>query len=248
MLYREYAAAPDLGDVVASYWRFALDPSTPPVETMHTVPPDGTVTLCWLPFGMATIVGPRMKALRVPVKSGLEYIGIRLRPGVAGPLLGINVAALREQVVAFQRPDFAEVARSFTPERFDHLVREWCAAAGWQGPDPVVDKLAARIIDSDGTAPVSVLTSGFDLGYRQILRRFYNATGLTPKEFARLRRIRAACLRTLEASAPGWAGVAAAAGFADQAHMVREFQDVFGWPPRLVHAYLSRIEHQDLAP
>jgi AraC-like DNA-binding protein len=42
--------------------------------------------------------------------------------------------------------------------------------------------------------------------------------------------------------------VAASSGFADQSHLAREFRDVFGWPPGLVHEYLRRIEHRNVNP
>jgi AraC-like DNA-binding protein len=58
--------------------------------------------------------------------------------------------------------------------------------------------------------------------------------------------MRQACLQAVRSAEPGWADVSAAAGFADQAHLVREFRDVYGWPPRLVHEYLRQIEHAHL--
>ena len=41
-------------------------------------------------------------------------------------------------------------------------------------------------------------------------------------------------------------GVSSDAGFADQAHLTREFGGVFGWSPRLTLAYLERIEHGNI--
>ena len=32
-------------------------------------------------------------------------------------------------------------------------------------------------------------------------------------------------------------------GFSDQSHLVREFSEIFGWPPALVREYLAQIEH-----
>ncbi|HBY63303.1 MAG TPA: hypothetical protein DEH78_26065, partial [Solibacterales bacterium] len=226
----------------AGYWRFSLPPgSAPPV---HTIPPDGVVSLCWLPHGQAVVVGPRVTALRVPVQPGAEYAGIRFLPGAAGPLLGIDVVSLRGAMIGIDPPGFAEVMRSQGLAGLDALLLRWTKSARWPGPDPVVAELTRRILATDGAATVAELVAGLGLSYRQILRRFYQAAGLTPKEFARLRRLRAACLSAVQRADPGWATVSAEAGYADQSHLSREFQDVYGWPPRLVHEYLRRIDHR----
>ncbi len=243
MIYEEYSPTVRLRDAVASYWRFALPAAEEPTPLLHTIPPDGAVNVCWRPDGGAVIVGPRLSALRVPVQPDAEYRGIRFLPGAAGPLLGVDVPGLRDRVEVLHgapsRPAMQEL---------DDIVRGWAERCGWSGGDATVAEVTERIVASDGTAPISELTRGLGLSYRQVLRRFYRAAGLTPKEFARLRRMRAACLEAIRKSDPGWASVSASAGFADQAHLVREFQDIYGWPPTLVHEYLRRIEHLTVVP
>lgn len=237
MTYEESPPCAALAAALASHWRFALAPDHPP--GLHRVPPDGLVNLCWVPPGRAVLVGPRLAALRVPVAAGAEYRGVRFLPGAARALLGVASASIREQVVPF---DDERVARALSagPAAVESLF----VRLGWEGPDPAVFELTRRILVSDGTAPVGDLTAGFDLSYRQLLRRFYEAAGLTPKEFARLRRLRAACLEAVASAEPSWAAVSAGAGFADQSHLAREFRGIFGWPPRLVHEYLRQIEHR----
>ena len=243
MIYEEFSPAPQLANAVASYWRFALPLSHQPPVMQHAVPPDGAVNLCWLPSGSLALVGPRLNALRVPVKAGAEYFGIRFLPGAAGPLLGIDVRSLRDAVTAFAKTDYASVMASSGISGLDELVLKWAADNNWHGPDPVVSEVTRRIVESDGTAPVLALLHGLNLSYRQLLRRFHEASGLTPKEFARIRRFRAACLQAVRTSDPQWASVSADSGFSDQSHLVREFQDIYGWPPRLAHEYLRRIDH-----
>lgn len=67
--------------------------------------------------------------------------------------------------------------------------------------------------------------------------------GLSPKEFARLRRIRHACILMLAEQEAALADISHDGGYADQPHLTREFRGVFGSSPRLVEAYLRRIEH-----
>lgn len=125
----------------------------------------------------------------------------------------------------------------------DH-VRQWLSSP----PDPVVSLLVDRLVQN-GDAEVQDLISDVGLSYRQVLRRFKHAVGLTPKEFLRLRRVRNACLRVVEAEAGlRWAEISAESGFADQSHLTREFGRAFGWPPSLVAAYLRQIEHSGVRP
>jgi len=237
MLYQEFPPGPPLRAVVASYWRFTLPASLESASIQHTVPPDGTVSLTWLPTGQLILVGPRVTALHVAVKAGAEYLGVRLLPGSAGPLLGVDVKTMREIVRPFNWPDFERAISTAGLPGINELLLETCCRPHWQGPDPVVAELTRRILDSDGATPVASLIGGLNLGYRQVLRRFHEASGLTPKEFARIRRIRAACLESLDRADPAWAQVSIEAGFADQAHLSREFRDIF----RLASQTCSRI-------
>lgn len=243
MIYEELPPVPSLGEVVSCYWRFALPTSHKPNPTTHIVPPDGTVNLCWIPPGRGVVMGPRMNALRVPVQAGMSYFGVRLLPGVAGPLLGLDVKTLRNGIEPFEPSDFAATMRSSGLVGMDALIMGWVQRSGCEPVDPVVAELTRRILALHGAVSVSALVVGLRLSYRQVLRRFYEATAMTPKEFARLRRMREACLQAVRSAEPGWADVAVATGFSDQPHLVREFRDIYGWPPRLVQEYLRRIEH-----
>jgi transcriptional regulator GlxA family with amidase domain len=69
------------------------------------------------------------------------------------------------------------------------------------------------------------------------------SVGLSPKELTRLVRVRWACIKALSPARPSWADVSIVTGFSDQSHLVREFSEIFGWPPALVREYLAQIEH-----
>ncbi len=83
---------------------------------------------------------------------------------------------------------------------------------------------------------------------RQLQRRFSAAVGLSPKQFARVRRLREALLHLVEESDVSWAAVAAELGFADQAHLIREFSALAGLPPVVVSERIRRIGHGRVRP
>lgn len=259
MVYQELEPDPRLRSSVACYWNFRLEPHDPS-PLSHTIPPDGTVSIAWIsPPGLAVLVGPRVEALRTEVQAGAIYAGVRLMPGAAASLLGLDIPKLRDvklplsavaDAAAFESAmrnctgaaNLEVVAASLSP-----VLLDWVTHPA-KPPDPLVDRLISRMLAGETDASIEHLTAGLGVGYRQVLRRFHGATGLTPKEFARLRRIRQACIHALSDSsggvAPAWAGISADAGFADQSHLSREFGRTFGWPPKLVHEYLRRIEHR----
>jgi hypothetical protein len=67
--------------------------------------------------------------------------------------------------------------------------------------------------------------------------------GLTAKEYARVRRVRATALAVLGPAPAGWARLAAAQGYADQPHLVREFSALWGAAPGVVVERLRAIAH-----
>jgi AraC-like DNA-binding protein len=197
------------------------------------------------------VVGPRLTALRVPVRREVRYIGVRTTPG-GSPALGVSPRALRERVALLHevaplraRTLVAALAGTTTPgallDALARVVGDWVCAS--PPPDRVVSTMVERILRARGQDAVGSVAAGTGLSYRQGVRRFVEAVGLSPKELARLARLRHACLQALALEKPSWADVSAATGFADQSHMAREFSHVFGWPPSLVREYLRRIEH-----
>ena len=85
------------------------------------------------------------------------------------------------------------------------------------------------------------------LSPRQLQRRFLRATGMTPKEYLRVRRARATIAAAFELDAT-WGTLSARFGYADQAHLVRDLSQVTGLAPREVQARLGAIEHGTYTP
>lgn len=255
MVYEEYLPPPRISDVVASFWGFELDERDP--DTIeHAIPPDGCVSLAvaFSSRGLQRIavVGPRLSALRVPVHRGVRYLGARTTPGGCAAVLGLAPRPLRERVVLLrdvapskdQSLRIAMAGGAAADALLDVLVRvvdSWVATPAHV--DSVALAMVGRILQARGQGPVGAIAGGTGLSYRQGLRRFVDAVGLSPKELARLTRLRHACIQILTSERRSWADVSAATGFADQAHMTREFSEVYGWPPSLVREYLRRIEH-----
>jgi AraC-like DNA-binding protein len=86
-----------------------------------------------------------------------------------------------------------------------------------------------RVVASRGSEPVERIASRLLVGRRQLERLFREQVGVGPKEFASLARLGWVVEQAKRQR--GWAGVAAAAGYADQAHFHRSFKARVGMTP-----------------
>ena len=70
-----------------------------------------------------------------------------------------------------------------------------------------------------------------NLSSRQFRRRCLEESGLTPKQLCRVLRFRHACQLARGGARVEWAGIAAEAGYFDQAHLIRDFREFAGATP-----------------
>jgi AraC-like DNA-binding protein len=97
--------------------------------------------------------------------------------------------------------------------------------------DRAVDRCLHMIEAADGEIRVAQLASELGLCGRQLTRRFENAVGVSPKEFARVRRFLKG-VRRLRASGHGTlTEIAQECGYFDQAHFNHEFREFAGMTP-----------------
>jgi AraC-like DNA-binding protein len=87
------------------------------------------------------------------------------------------------------------------------------------------------IIARGGNARIGDLASTLDWSRKHLNDRFRELVGVGPKTVARMARFNRAIEIANDGTAEGWADVAFAAGYADQAHLTREFREFAGKPP-----------------
>ena len=258
MTYAEFEPAAELEPYVANFWSFAVDRQAGPIE--HWVPPDGCVSLAFRRHSpMAVVVGPWTEPLTPPVVAGDAYFGVRFWPGAAGALLSIRPAELRDRVLPAVQVDelawtaglsaqlWASADGALDPTLRDRALRALLPAA--RPLDAPVTLAARRLLATGGALRIAQLAQEVALSPRQFRRRFTAAVGVAPKELARIWRLRRCALAALDPSSPEaarWAELAAAHGFADQAHLVREFRHLLGLPPTAFARQFARIAHRDL--
>lgn len=202
--------------------------------------PDGCVDVVW--NGEALHAFPASAvALHRDVAVGRRIVGVRVRCGWAGAILGgpLSVLAGREVRIeallgARARECEAELRASADAEevgrRLEQLVRD--GLCDRREPDTSVLE-AVQQLTADPAARLQDVARNAVIGPRELRRRFGDAVGLSPKRLQRVLRF-AALMRRLDALAAGReraAALAAELGYADQAHMVRECRAISGSTP-----------------
>jgi AraC-like DNA-binding protein len=258
--YAEYAPAPAIAPWVVSLWSFQADVSLGPDES-YVVWPDGctSVALLRLPGAAPSLlcVGPRLTAMSPPVLAGERIWGVRLWPDVLHAVAGVSPRTLREHGGHAPPPIEARFGslRTALPASDDPDVvfpamngALLPLIAGARPPSEQVRRAVRAIVDGRGESPMAEVARAADTGLRHLQRLFPEATGLTLREYARIRRLREALARRIAARPPGWSRIAADTGFVDHAHLTREFRTLTGLLPTHASQQLARTAHENVVP
>ncbi|WP_241968065.1 helix-turn-helix domain-containing protein [Streptomyces sp. ICBB 8177] len=171
-----------------------------------------------------------------------HVFGVKFRPGAFRTLLGGPVAALTDRRVPAADLFGETVTRT---ERVvlgarDVAVMRRAAQDFLRGvldgavPDPAAREAAAlveRIASTPALLRVGQLAAESGHSVRSLQRLFAEYVGVPPKWVLRRARLHEAAARADSGAAVDWAALAADLGYADQAHLVRDFTAAVGASP-----------------
>jgi AraC-like DNA-binding protein len=234
--YRELAPSGDVYSLVACRWMREA-PEDEPSDSVLVLP-DGCVDLLWRE-GELVVAGLDRSARPAPVAPGERILGLRLRPGVAGAVLGmpasevLDVHVKLEELLGSSATELAErLAESDGDgEAFGLLEGMVGSQLEGGGPDPLV-LAATRRLGFPGSR-IDRLAESLGISDRQLRRRFHESVGYGPKTLDRVLRFRrlVAQAGAVAAGESDLARVAADLGYADQAHMARDCLRLSGLTP-----------------
>jgi AraC-like DNA-binding protein len=249
--YAEGEPAPALAAHVLAYWSFSAGPAVAPHA--HVVWPDGCPSLLVATGAPAPVVfGPRTRPYETPTRAGMRVWGLRFWPDVGPVILGATGRALRD--VTRPAPAFSDLRDALQgvedQESAWNRIEAWCLArvGEWPMPEPRVRRAIGMIAATSGLIAMDELAEAAGASLRNLQRLFREATGLTLKEYARIRRFRAALAPRLANPEASWSETAAAHGYADHAHLTREFRALSGASPSRLAARIAEIRHENVKP
>jgi AraC-like DNA-binding protein len=258
MLYLRHPPGPPLAAHVAELWSFA---DAPP-HGAERILPEGTLELVinldddelriYGDAGVrrhsgALVSGAYHAHFGIDTREHASVIGVHFRPGGAWPFLGVppgELADVHVDLADLWGPRAASELRdrlcaaSTAARRFGLLERALAGrlARARRGHPAVPPAIAAL---SGGDVRVADVAADLGISSRRLTDVFTAEAGIAPKAFARIARFR----RTLACAqrTPGrdWARLAAACGYCDQSHLIRDFVAIAGDSPTVLLARTS---------
>ena len=222
--------APDLAPFVDHYWAVEWHYATPYRQKIVPYP---NVHLSVFPGGAPQVHGVASRfGIKVLVGVG-RVVGAQFRPGVFRAFLDGPVARLTDRTVpAAELPTLAGTPEEpVSPATVEAWLRRNLPAPA---PDPAgveAGEVVELIAADPAIGRVDQLAAATGIGVRRLQRLFAEHVGVGPKWVIRRYRLHEVTERMAAGGRVDWAGLAAELGYADQAHLVRDFTDLFGEPP-----------------
>jgi AraC-like DNA-binding protein len=264
-VYRITSPPADLAPFIRFFWGVA---GTSIPHARERVVPDGCCELIvhfGAPFSEVNadgklVVQPRgflfgqlQSALVLAPGESIGFVAARFHPAGIGTLLGIDPRALGGVAVPL-----ADLFGRAGGESVDRILTAHSIEQGWAVLIGFLRDAARRSLPRTAMlgqlctlfarpgASVGAAARELSMSTRSLERRFSESVGLAPRHFIRIARV-AAAADLLRSRSPSLAGVAQAAGYADQSHFTREFRVLAGVTPGEYRRELGR-EHASIVP
>jgi AraC-like DNA-binding protein len=229
---------PPLAPFVDFCWIIRWDLRGQP-DHSQTILPLPNVNLAFEDSG-AGIYGVDRRLFTRRISGAGKVLGIRFRPGGFRPFWGAPVSELTDRVVpaaelfgpAADGACERVMAADDDAEMIDRATALLIAVL--PAVDPMVDQaagLVALITEDQTLRRVDQLASVSGLTVRGLQRLFAEYVGVSPKWVMRRARLHEAALRADSGDPVDWGQLAAYLGYADQAHLTRDFTATLGVSP-----------------
>ncbi|MEM8668037.1 MAG: helix-turn-helix domain-containing protein [Planctomycetota bacterium] len=245
-------AAPDrLKSLLSGIWTIETDAAT---DLSATVLPDGTPYIVFQKDGTrlkssdndgqfwssVCLSGPRSTQFAVELGASSQIFIVQLSSTGGVPLLGLPMSEVTDQCINLDSVvdsnfDLNRISDALMGEKDDvkcvDMLQRWVGARAAHQRNEQACEIIQEVRQKNGDCRVSKMAAKSQLSRRHLSRLVNREVGLSAKLFARIMRFDRAVqlarvrpkLRLIE--------IASAAGYADQAHMTREFTALGGIRP-----------------
>lgn len=246
--HQEIEAPEELRDTVQGFWYTSRDFGAQP--SSFEIIPDGYAEIVFC-FGSACsaatqegiqplrspfLVGLLEQPVRFYAQNRMEFIGIRCFPWTVFELLGLppgqdGVRVFEHPIVELQAPLAQWIEAGNVAEALAEVSRYLGQARARLVSDQLLGKAGGAMQAASGALPVSQVAAAAHATVRTLERRFKQAAGYTVKDVSGLLRFEQVCHRIWQQPVASLAGLAQELGYADQAHLGREFKRYSGTTP-----------------
>lgn len=185
----------------------------------------------------AILRGPTGRSTVIDTAEQCGVISVSFKLGGARAVLPVPSSAATDQVVELDRiwgragtvlrervleaDTVQEKLRTVETALVEQLVAQ-------TGRDPAIDAAAAGL---ERGLPVAEVAGRLGWLPNRLARVFRDRVGLTPKHFARVRRLQRVLATVTRGGTEDWAEIAVKHGYYDQAHLINDFRDLAGITP-----------------
>jgi len=258
MQYQTYVPAPPLDRYIERFWLCSDTPST----ASERIVPSGTlelvINLCedevriydplqldrYVRLSGGVVSGTYHSYFTIDPRQHASILGVHFRPGGACPFLGmpaheladthVDLAAIWGSAAVALRD--ALCAAGSPGERFSLLEAALGSRLRTSRETHWAVSAAVELLErTAGTIRVRDLSHQVGLCQRRLIQVFAAEVGLTPKQYGRIQRFQRARAQCGRVALPDWAEIAYACGYADQAHLIHDFQAFAGHTPGAYH-------------
>ena len=205
-----------------------------------------------LPVPKEFVAGLSIYSYTLFLNGNISIAGIVFRPAGLASLFNLPIYQYTEE-----RIDLRKVLKPFVVDRYakeletlpdalqkakllENFVWKFYEA---NKPEPdYIDEAANKIVDSNGMLNVNELMENIYMSRRNFERRFFKKVGLSPKYYARIRRIGYTLSMLIGKKKVDWATVFSECEFYDKSHFIKDFLEFTGRTPQ---QYLE--ENKELA-
>lgn len=202
---------------------------------------------------LSFITGQSTQHYELLMRGKIGMIGVVFRPAGVGTLLNLPLAELTDVRIDLSLVLPSQEIRELEdkiqneashPGKIDHLTHYLNAkyltnAMRYDS----IDWAANHIVDSNGIIVVDDLMNQLFLSRRQFERKFLSKVGLSPKYYARIRRISYICHLMAGKRQTNWPRLLHSCGYYDQAHFIKDFKTFLGRTPSDYLLHNSELAH-----
>ena len=258
--YREMAPTAKFEAYVLSFWEFVVE-SEFAGSIDYEIFPDGCTSLFYYRnrtrnINVVGLSSLSLETVTQQVYGGDQFWGMRISPAACSDLLRIDPIKLLRFDASKSEIDLSHLTAGLIDDltsvpkfeefvsicelRISGLIADGCSY------DLAVAEAVRQMAELKGESRMPHLAQSVGLSVRHLQRRFKASSGLTPKQFLRARRIRAAAVNIVENRDQNWASRAAELGFSDQSHLTHEFIAITNRSPRAFAENLRDVAHGEL--
>jgi AraC-like DNA-binding protein len=170
----------------------------------------------------------------------VDLVGVRFKTGRGGAAFRLRMSELQDRLIAASAvaAGFDRLADDLRAVAREHRLRHLAAAIAARLAPVDAQSFAAvdhalAIIDARrGNVTIERVARTVGVTRRHLERQFGEQVGLGAKQLARITRIHSALDLLRQQPSVSGAEIAAACGYSDQAHMIRECQQIAGQTPQ----------------